>query len=67
MSMAADTGKVAVKKAPPRTAGMRVVLGGVVCEILGFVLLAHGSMTAAPLLIVGSFVVMGVGIWIGWD
>jgi hypothetical protein len=55
------------KKAPPRRAGLYVVFAGVACEALGFLLLSRGSMTAAPLLIVGSFVVMGVGISIGWD
>jgi hypothetical protein len=57
----------AVKKAPPRRAGLMVTLAGVATEALGFVLLGQGSMTAAPALIVGSFVVMGVGIAIGWD
>jgi len=47
--------------------GVYVVLGGVAAEILGFVLLAQGSMTLAPLLLVGSFPVMGLGIWLGWD
>jgi len=48
-------------------AGLMVTLAGVATEALGFVLLGQGSMTAAPALIVGSFVVMGVGIAIGWD
>lgn len=52
---------------PAKRAGLYVVLGGVAAEILGFVLLAQGSMTAAPLLLVGSFPVMGLGIWMGWD
>jgi hypothetical protein len=52
---------------PPKKTGLYVVIAGVACEVLGFVLLAQGSMTAAPALIIGSFVVMGVGIWMGWD
>jgi len=52
---------------PAKRAGLYVVLGGVAAEILGFVLLAQGSMTLAPLLLVGSFPVMGLGIWMGWD
>lgn len=51
----------------PRRAGLYVVFLGLACEALGFVLLSRGSMTAAPLLLVGSFAVMGLGIWIGWD
>jgi hypothetical protein len=51
----------------PRRTGLWVVWAGVACETLGFVLLGGGSDTAAPLLIVGSFAVMGAGIWIGWD
>lgn len=47
--------------------GLYVLLGGIATEALGFVLLSQGSMTAAPILICGSFVVMGVGIWMGWD
>jgi hypothetical protein len=47
--------------------GLYVALAGVATEALGFVLLSHGSMDAAPALICGSFVIMGIGIWIGWD
>lgn len=47
--------------------GLYVVFAGIACEALGFLLLSQGSITAAPILIVGSFAVMGVGIWIGWD
>jgi hypothetical protein len=47
--------------------GLYVLLGGIATEALGFVLLSQGSMTAAPILICGSFVVMGIGIWMGWD
>jgi hypothetical protein len=47
--------------------GLYVVLVGVACEVLGFVLLSRGSMTAAPVLLIGSFFVMGMGIWAGWD
>jgi hypothetical protein len=47
--------------------GLYVVFAGIACEVLGFVLLSKGSMDAAPALICGSFVVMGIGIWIGWD
>jgi hypothetical protein len=65
MSMAA--GSANTGKPPKKASGLYVVLGGVACEALGFVLLSQGSMTAAPLCIVGSFVVMGLGILIGWD
>jgi hypothetical protein len=64
---AASAPSPAAKASPPKRAGLYVLYGGVACEALGFVLLARGSMTAAPLLIIGSFLVMGVGILIGWD
>ncbi len=51
----------------PNKKGLYVLIAGIACEALGFVLLAQGSMTAAPALLVGSFVVMGIGIWMGWD
>jgi hypothetical protein len=54
----------AVKK---NRTGLYVVFAGVACEALGFLLLGKGSMTAAPALLIGSFVVMGAGIWMGWD
>jgi hypothetical protein len=53
--------------APAERAGLYVLLGGVAAEALGFALLARGSMTLAPLLLVGSFPAMGLGIWMGWD
>jgi hypothetical protein len=57
----------AAKDQPAKRTGLYVVFAGVACEGAGFVLLGQGSTTAAPLLIIGSFLVMGVGIWIGWD
>jgi hypothetical protein len=66
--MGADKKVEALPAEPPKgKRGLYVVLGGVACEVLGFVLLSQGSMTLAPLLLIGSFVVMGVGIWLGWD
>jgi hypothetical protein len=56
-----------ISNAAPKRSGLYVVLGGAAAEIFGFVLLAQGSMTLAPLLLVGSFPVMGLGIWMGWD
>jgi len=53
--------------APQNKNGLYVVFAGVACEALGFLLLSQNSITAAPILIIGSFAVMGVGIWIGWD
>lgn len=55
------------KNPPAKRTGLYVLSAGVACEALGMALLSQGSTTAAPLLIVGSFVVMGIGIWIGWD
>jgi hypothetical protein len=56
-----------VSEAPQKKSGLYVLWAGIATEALGFVLLSQGSMTAAPALIVGSFLVMGIGIWIGWD
>jgi hypothetical protein len=56
-----------MSEAPKKRTGLYVLWAGIAAEALGFVLLSQGSMTAAPALIVGSFVVMGIGIWIGWD
>lgn len=53
--------------APKKRTGLYLLWAGIAVEALGFVLLAQGSMTAAPLLICGSFVVMGLGLWMGWD
>jgi hypothetical protein len=56
-----------VEPVAPGRLGLYVVFIGIACEALGFVLLSRGSTTAAPLLLVGGFAVMGLGIWIGWD
>ena len=47
--------------------GLYVIGGGIAALTTGYVLLGKGSMTAAPILIIGAFVVMAVGILIGWD
>lgn len=65
--MSADKKSRDQAQAPKGKRGIYVVLAGVACEALGFVLLSRGSMTAAPALLIGSFGVMGVGIWLGWD
>ena len=58
---------VETSTAPKNKTGLYVVFAGVACEAVGFLLLSQNSITAAPILIIGSFVVMGIGIWIGWD
>ena len=47
--------------------GLFVIFGGIGTLALGYVLLGQGSMTAAPVLIIGAFVIMAIGILIGWD
>ena len=47
--------------------GIYVVGAGIATLALGYVLLSKGSITIAPILIIGAFVVMAVGIVIGWD
>lgn len=54
-------------KQQKRRTGLYVVIGGITMLILGYLLLAQGSITAAPLLIVGSLGVLVVGIFLGWD
>ena len=51
----------------PKKSGLYLLWAGIACEALGFLLLSKGSMDAAPALICGSFIVMGIGLWIGWD
>ena len=53
--------------ATKKKAGLFIVYGSIACLSLGYLLLAKGSMTAAPILIIGSFVGMAAGIVIGWD
>jgi predicted acyltransferase len=53
--------------APKKKTGLFVVYAGIACLLAGYGFLAKGDITIAPFLIIGSFVVMGVGIVIGWD
>jgi hypothetical protein len=50
----------------PKT-GLYVVWAGTALLALGYLLLGRGSMTAAPVLIIGAFIVVGTGIAIGWE
>ncbi len=43
--------------------GKYVLSAGVAGLMLGFVLLGGGSMTAAPVLIILSLVIIGAGLW----
>lgn len=52
---------------PRKKTGMYVVGAGIAVLALGYLLLSKGSITIAPMLIIGAFVVMAVGIMIGWD
>ena len=53
--------------APKKKAGLFVVYAGIASLLLGYAFLAKGDITIAPFLIIGAFVVMGIGIGIGWD
>jgi hypothetical protein len=53
--------------APRKKAGLFVVYAGIASLLLGYAFLAKGDITIAPFLIIGAFVVMGIGIGIGWD
>ena len=55
------------QKTQRKKTGLYVVGAGVATLGLGYILLARGSITAAPILIVGSFVILAVGILLGWD
>jgi len=44
-------------------AGKYVLAAGVAGLFSGFILLGYGSMNAAPVLIIGSLVVIGLGLW----
>lgn len=47
--------------------GLYVVGAGVLTLLTGYGFLAKGDISIAPFLILGAFVVLGVGIGIGWD
>lgn len=47
--------------------GLYVAGAGVLTLLAGYGFLAKGDISIAPFLILGAFVVMGVGIGIGWD
>ena len=50
-----------------KKSGLVVIITSVTVLAAGYICLALGSITVAPILIIGSFVGMGIGIWIGWD
>ena len=50
-----------------KKSGLYTVGAGVVLLLTGYGFLAKGDISIAPFLIIGAFVVMGVGIGIGWD
>jgi hypothetical protein len=43
--------------------GKYILSAGVAGLMIGFILLGGGSMTAAPLMIILSLVVIGLGLW----
>lgn len=55
------------QKIQRKRSGLFVVWGGIATLGLGYLLLSKGSITAAPILIIGSFVIMVLGILLGWD
>jgi hypothetical protein len=55
------------QKVQRKRTGLIVVWGGIATLILGYLSLAKGSITLAPILIIGSFVILAVGIMLGWD
>ena len=61
--MASDQHQKIIKK----KTGLYVIGGGIATLTTGYILLGQGSMTAAPILIIGAFAIMALGILIGWD
>jgi hypothetical protein len=55
------------QKIKRKRTGLYVVASGIAVLCLGYVLLAQGSITAAPILIIGSFLILTLGILLGWD
>ena len=55
------------QKIQRKRSGLIVVWGGVATLGLGYILLAKGSITLAPILIIGAFVILAIGILLGWD
>ena len=52
---------------PKKKTGLYVVCAGIACLLLGYLFLAKGDISVAPFLLIGAFVVIGVGIGLGWD
>jgi len=55
------------QKVQRKKTGLYVVGAGLATLITGYIVLAKGSITLAPILIIGSFVILAVGIMLGWD
>ena len=63
----AEQAKKKIEVKPRKKTGLYVVGAGIGVLVLGYVLLGQGSITIAPILIIGAFAVMAVGILVGWD
>jgi hypothetical protein len=55
------------QKLQRKRTGLFVVWGGIATLALGYIILARGSITLAPILIIGSFFILALGIVLGWD
>lgn len=55
------------QKIQRKKTGLYVVGAGIAVLTIGYIVLAKGSITLAPILIIGSFVILAVGILLGWD
>jgi hypothetical protein len=55
------------QKVEKKKTGLIVAWSGIGILVLGYIFLAKGSITLAPILIIGSFFVMAAGIFMGWD
>lgn len=55
------------QKVQRKKTGLYVVGAGIATLTLGYILLSQGSITAAPILIIGSFFILAIGILLGWD
>lgn len=55
------------KNTARKKAGLYTIFGGIGVLTLGYLLLAQNSITLAPILIIGAFIIMAVGILVGWD
>lgn len=65
--MAEQVRKDAAAAPQKRKLGLALLGAGALMLVAGYLTLSKGSITVAPILIVGSFAVFAAGVAVGWD